>query len=106
MNRLYKQYFEYGLYKPLVLKKNKSGLSIRHLVPSLFVLYLFSLIILLFWSWVAMIPLIVYFSLALYFSIKAQSSLLAKCYIPLVYPIVHIGYGVGFILGLNKKLKN
>jgi succinoglycan biosynthesis protein ExoA len=105
MRGLFKQYFEYGLYKPLVLKKNKSGLSLRHLVPSLFVIYLLSLIILLFWSWVAFLPLTIYFSLAIYFAIKAKSSMIPRLYIPLVYPIVHLGYGIGFILGLRKKLK-
>ena len=102
---LFKQYFEYGLYKPLVLKKNKSGLSIRHVVPSLFVMYLLSLVFLLFWNWVAIIPMIIYYSLAIYFTLKAPSSFKAKLYIPLVYPIVHLGYGIGFILGLKKKLK-
>jgi GT2 family glycosyltransferase len=101
---LFKQYFEYGLYKPLVLKKNKSGLSIRHLVPTIFVLYLLSLYIVLSWSWYFIIPLILYFSLTFYFALKATSSIKAKLFIPLVYPIVHLGYGIGFILGLRKKL--
>ena len=101
---LFKQYFEYGLYKPLVLKKNKSGLSIRHLVPTIFVLYLFSLYLLLSWSWYFMIPLILYISLIFYFALKATSSFKAKLHIPLVYPIVHLGYGIGFILGLRKRL--
>jgi glycosyltransferase involved in cell wall biosynthesis len=99
---LFRQYYEYGLYKPLVLQKNKSGLSIRHLVPSLFVLYLLSLCVLFNWSWLVSIPLISYFIIALFFALKAESSISARFHIPLVYPIIHMGYGIGFIFGLRK----
>jgi succinoglycan biosynthesis protein ExoA len=102
---LLRQYFEYGLYKPMVIQKNKSGLSIRHLVPSLFVLYIVSMFAMLFWSLLVAIPLILYFFIAFIFSLKAESSMSAKLYIPLVYPIVHLGYGIGFIFGLRKLFK-
>jgi glycosyltransferase involved in cell wall biosynthesis len=37
---LFRQYYQYGLYKPLVWEKVDKGMRLRHLVPSLFVLYL------------------------------------------------------------------
>ena len=32
-NKLFKQYFQYGLYKPLVLRKVHSGAQLRHVIP-------------------------------------------------------------------------
>ena len=40
---LWSQYFYYGLYKPLVFKKVRSQLRLRHLVPPAFVVYLLAL---------------------------------------------------------------
>lgn len=97
---LFKQYYQYGLYKPLVLKKIKSGLSIRHLIPSLFVLYLVFAILSSWYSPFVWLPFILYISLVLYFTTKAEVSPKARWLIPLVYPGVHLGYGIGFIFGL------
>ena len=38
--KLFMQYYQYGLYKPLVLKKIKTEIKLRHLVPIGFVFYL------------------------------------------------------------------
>ena len=103
-SKLFSQYFQYGLYKPLVLKKVNSGMKIRHLVPSLFVIYLLILPLL--------ISIIGHFSLAflglylaglIYFSFVNQLSIAGKFISPIVYVIIHISYGLGFILGLSKS---
>jgi GT2 family glycosyltransferase len=47
ITKLFTQYFKYGLYKPLVLRKVKGSVRLRHLIPSVFVLYLLSLRLLL-----------------------------------------------------------
>ena len=41
LNKLFKQYFQYGFYKVRVFQKRRSFASIRHLVPLLFVLAIF-----------------------------------------------------------------
>lgn len=102
---LTKQYFEYGLYKPLVLKKVKSGLKVRHLVPSLFVLYLL-LIPSLFWvsKWIVL-PLMLYAVLILFQSMKDRIALFR---IPVYFMIIlgiHLSYGIGFLLGLFKLFR-
>ncbi len=96
------QYFQFGLYKPLVLSKIKSAIELRHIVPSLFAVYLLSLplsFILPYW----LIPL------ALYFFIIMIISFTAKLKIPfmliILFPVIHIAYGAGFLLGLLKSLK-
>lgn len=35
----FSQFFQYGLFKPLVLQKVKSEFKFRHIIPSIFVLY-------------------------------------------------------------------
>ena len=42
LKRLFKQYFQYGLFKPLVFYKTKYGMQFHHFIPTLFVLYLLS----------------------------------------------------------------
>ena len=101
---LFKQYYQYGLYKPLVLKKIKSAMRLRHLVPSIFVLYLISLCVLFFIPfYYAIIPLLFYIIGDLYFSLRSKKELSEILAISVVYPILHISYGIGFMLGLTKK---
>lgn len=99
---LFKQYFQYGLYKPMVLRKIKSGLQLRHIVPSLFVLYLISVLAT---AWIfplVLLPLLAYLVLVGIFTIKSGASSAAKWLIPFAYLGVHLGYGSGFLLGLFK----
>lgn len=100
---LFKQYYQYGLYKPLVLKKIKSATSLRHLIPLGFVIYLVTLpayFMLPFYY--GLIPLFFYIFLDLFFSIRSKKSLKEISTIMVVYPILHISYGVGFLFGLAK----
>jgi glycosyltransferase involved in cell wall biosynthesis len=103
--KLYSQYFQYGLFKPLVLRKVKSGLRIRHLIPSLFVVYILLLIpakIIL--GSIVFIPLCFYILLAFVFAFKSKLELPSKLAALLIYPILHISYGSGFlirVLGLS-----
>jgi glycosyltransferase involved in cell wall biosynthesis len=110
---LSKQYFQYGLFKPLVLKKVKSEIKIRHLVPPVFVLYLIATLIIILDTYnhsdyiysTISIPFITYILLNLYFSIKSQKLFTDIPSSLLVYPLLHLSYGVGFILGLFKRNK-
>lgn len=110
--KLFIQYFQYGLYKPKVLIKNSNGLSVRHLIPFFFVLYLLSLPLLFFYFKNLFIfsPLDLYLILSFYFSFVKNSNIKEKVLTLLVYPIIHIGYGLGFIFGifklLNKNIEN
>lgn len=100
---LFKQYFEYGKYKPLVLAKVKSEVKLRHLIPSAFVLYLISLPIVFLWSW-WFLPALFYFAADFLFSMKNGESLKERCCLLLVYPLIHIGYGAGFLRGIPLAL--
>lgn len=96
---LIKQYFQYGFYKPLVLKKVKSEIKLRHLIPSFFVIYL---IILSFVSHLLLaIPLIIYLIILIYYSFSGKLSSISVLNSMIVFPAIHISYGLGFILGFS-----
>lgn len=100
---LFKQYFEYGLYKPQVIRKVAAGLRIRHLIPAIFCLYLFSLPII---AWTGfyflLVPLLLYLILLVRFSFISKLSLMSKLASLVVYPVLHFSYGLGCVLGLFK----
>ncbi|REJ73185.1 MAG: glycosyltransferase family 2 protein [Acidobacteria bacterium] len=101
---LFRQYFQYGLFKPAVLRKVASGARPRHLAPAGFVLYLATLPATLAWPpW--SLPLALY--LALLGISAASVGRDAGCRLRLVaiYPIIHAAYGLGFLAGLPRALR-
>lgn len=97
---LLSQYFQYGLFKPLVIHKIGQIIKFRHLVPSLFLLYL--LFIPYLWPQygvISLYPLSIYILLSLYFAFNQTTSILIKLLTFLSFPIIHISYGLGFIFG-------
>jgi glycosyltransferase involved in cell wall biosynthesis len=99
-----KQYFNYGLYKPLVLRKIGQIVSLRHFIPAVFVVYLLSLPVFL-WNILWLVPLAVYLLLDIYFSLSASGNYKIKLISFVVFPALHISYGIGFLLGLFKLQK-
>lgn len=98
---LFFQYFQYGKYKPLVLYKVKSGIKVRHIIPSFFVIYLVFLIFLFKTISIIIIPFLFYILLCLYKFISLNiSNLKSRLFILSVFPTIHIAYGLGFIRGL------
>jgi succinoglycan biosynthesis protein ExoA len=106
LRKLMKQYFQYGLFKPLVLSKVRSEIKLRHLIPSAFVLYLAGAAILIpFTGLMSLVPLLLYAVIDLFFSFTKQQRFSEKIFSLIIYPALHISYGCGFILGLNKTLR-
>ncbi len=101
--KLVSQYFQYGLYKPLVLSKIKSGIKFRHIIPALFLLYLLSFLLPAFPLWL-ITPLLIYLLLLFAFSIRGDK-LKIKFLLLLIFPLIHISYGAGFLAGLLKLRK-
>lgn len=100
---LFSQYHQYGYYKPLVLKKVKSGIRIRHLIPSFFVLYIATVLLMSaigHSSLLIFAPLLLYIFLDLFFSIINRLPFTSRMLSILVYPTLHIAYGTGFISGI------
>jgi len=105
---LFKQYFQYGFYKIRVMQKRRGIASWRHLVPGLFVLTLFfGLSIFLFsGNTIPILSLvgIPYFSFSLFVTIfeliKTPSNFISVMMLPVTIFILHISYGLGFLLGI------
>lgn len=99
LGKLFSQYYQYGFYKPLVIRKVSSGLRLRHVVPSIFVLYLFSLPMAFFWPWWLLI-FALYLFLSLFFSIRTKAPFAVRMRMPVVFLVLHLAYGLGFLAGL------
>ena len=102
IKKLVSQYYQYGLFKPLVLKKIKSEIKLRHLIPSIFCIYIIGLP-LSYLSLLYLLPLFVYIFLDFYFSIRKRGKITIIVLLLIIYPAIHISYGWGFITGLLKK---
>jgi len=100
---IFKQYFQYGLYKPLVLKKIRSEIKVRHLIPLFFLIYILLFPILIFYYWTLIFPLVLYLLLNIIFSIKNKNKLKIRLLTFTLFPIIHLSYGIGFLIGLSKK---
>lgn len=101
--KLFRQYYRYGLYKPAVLKKVRGFVRLRHVMPSLFTLYLLSLPVAIYIQiWI--LPLLIYFSLIILRSLSFNDILKIRFLAIPVFPLIHLSYGSGFLAGLFKKL--
>lgn len=107
-SKLWLQYYQYGYWKVRVLQKHPKQMSLRQFVPPTFVFSLIFSLILSFvtsWGWVAL-ALVAgsYFLVNLAASIHTASK---KGWehifrLPLVFAILHLSYGSGFLVGLVK----
>ena len=102
-SRLFKQYFNYGLYKIRGIQNRGGIVSIRHLIPSTFIVALiFTLIIGFFLQspWISFSVGFLYLIFNLSASIFSTSSISVIPLISLAFWTLHLGYGLGFIWGL------
>lgn len=109
--KLFMQYFNYGYYKWLGFLKHKSFISLRHLVPTIFVVGIISLLIISLMLknfLIIFLPIFSYFFVILIFSIKFYK---INKKIPLRFllavVILHVSYGMGFLYSFvtQRKLK-
>ncbi len=109
ISKVYRMFYQYGLYKPLVNKKLGRPASCRQFFPPLFVLGLIFGAALSCMHWIIATiyaaVLALYIALALCFTIKSvkkTGKIGLLVYQPLVYFIVHFGYGWGHLTGICK----
>ncbi len=106
LKHLFKMYYQYGLYNPLMNRKLKRPAAIRQFVPLFFVLYLLGGLLL-----AAFIPALMPFYLlilglyvclsfasAIAIAIKARK-FVHLILLPIVFFTMHISYGIGFLTG-------
>lgn len=107
---LFKQHFEYGVWKVAVIKKHKRPARISHLVPMLFIAFLlFGSILSVFFKPIRCMFLSVcalYLLLDLIFSFKSAylSRITDKLRLMYIHFVLHVSYGLGFWAGIFKFL--
>ncbi|MCB2195286.1 MAG: glycosyltransferase family 2 protein [Bacteroidetes bacterium] len=108
--KLFKQYFQYGYWKFKLNVINKTFISLRQIVPSLFILLILLTIISGFYFKSVFILclsfIILYFILGIYQSLRLAASLITRFHILLSFIVLHISYGLGYFAGLGAVLLN
>lgn len=105
---LWRQYFQYGLWKVRVLQKHPKQMSLRQFVPPAFVLSIIISLFLAFaiwWGWVALAAVLgLYLAVNLIFSfaIASKNDWQLLGLLPIAFAIIHFSYGLGFLVGLYK----
>ncbi|MEK6823635.1 MAG: glycosyltransferase [Nanoarchaeota archaeon] len=101
---LIKQIYDYA--KVRIQAPFKKISDILLVVPTLFWIYLIALIPLLFIHKLFIIPLLIYMGLTLIFSAyeaTINKSFFSFFLLPLIFFVIHISYGAGFLYGMIKK---
>ena len=107
--KMYRQYAQYGFWKPLVYKKCEGLFSFRQIVPPVFVVVMTLLALSSFISTVSLIMFLtiifLYLFAATIFTIRAckagiKDTVKYLPVTPLLFLIIHFSYGLNFIIGL------
>ena len=101
---LFRQYLQYGYWKPFVMRKHGQPAALRHLLPGALVLLLGGLAIAALLgapAWPALLLVAAYATLlvAASLQIAARTSWRLFARVPLVIAAYHFGYGIGSLLG-------
>jgi succinoglycan biosynthesis protein ExoA len=104
--KLFKQYFEYGFWKIRVFQKHTKQMRWTHFIPPLFVAtILFSLIMMIMVPVFKIFPVLIFLSYLLanvvaLLPLVKGNSITTISILPLVFAILHLSYGCGFITGM------
>jgi glycosyltransferase involved in cell wall biosynthesis len=102
--KMLKQAYGNGQWNMVLLKKGSGALSIRHLVPFIFVLGVIGCIILgfvhpLFWI-MGLVVILLHLGLGVYFACKKTKKLSQIFTMPFLFISLHFAYGIGYIKGI------
>ncbi len=104
IEKLNKQYYQYGYWKVYVNKLHKTITTLRQLVPLLFVISLFiGVIISIFFppfTWLLISGLLLYTLLSIVAGYKAAGSFSQGLRVARVFPVLHFSYGWGYLRGI------
>ncbi len=106
LGALFRQYFQYGVWKVAVIRKHKRPARLSHLVPLCFVLFLLVCIPLACFFrpflWLLLGVLGLYVLLDIYFSFTNRylTSFVPRLKLCVVHLVLHLSYGLGFLKGI------
>lgn len=108
LRKLWRQYYQYGIYKVRVMQKHPYQMKLRQFVPIIFVIGILGGLIVAPFSailaslWLLGIGLYVVLNLLASFMVAQQTKMEYLKLLPIVYVILHFSYGLGFLRGLVK----
>jgi glycosyltransferase involved in cell wall biosynthesis len=108
--KLWRMYYQYGYFKPLVVRKVGGVMTLRQLLPPLFVLSLIVAILAAPWSRLGLVALAViagsYLLAITAVAVKAarKSGWAAAAALFAVFPALHFSYGLGYLRGVMEFL--
>lgn len=105
LRKLWKMYFQYGYFKPLVAKKIGGILTLRQLVPAAFVMSLVLLPLLSLLATPFLHAFVVMVAIYLLANLFCSSRIALKSgfrhvILPLVFSTIHTAYGCGYLKGI------
>ncbi|HJW11049.1 MAG TPA: glycosyltransferase family 2 protein, partial [Albitalea sp.] len=113
LSQVFRQYLQYGYWKPFVMKKHGQAASLRHLVPAVFVALLAGLALAaLFgaprWPLVTLLAIYAVAVVAMTAGVAADGrlSVAALVRVPAVIVAYHVGYGIGSLFGWWDALRH
>lgn len=106
LSKLWKMYWQYGYFKPLVARKVGAVMTWRQLVPALFVLGLVSAGIFsvlapsYFWLFLLVFSSYSIVNIGVSFAIALKKGLKYMPPLPIVFFTIHFSYGIGYLKGI------
>ena len=109
---MFRQYLQYGYWKPFVMKKHGQPARLRQLMPALFivVLALFALMAVVGWRFWPLVTLLVAYAgavgaMTVAVLREAPQPLKVALRVPAVIAAYHVAYGIGSIVGAFDVLR-
>jgi cellulose synthase/poly-beta-1,6-N-acetylglucosamine synthase-like glycosyltransferase len=109
LGKLFRQIFRYGILRVNVVKEHIGSIKLAHLVPSVFIISLLGSLAL---SLLDQRALYLFFSIlgvyVLFILLATLHACLKKSWryfpmLPLIFAVLHISFGLGFIVGIFKR---
>jgi glycosyltransferase involved in cell wall biosynthesis len=106
LRALWRQYLQYGYWKVRVMQKHPRQMRMRQFAPPVFVATAVGGAVLapyvapVLWLWLGVLSLYAALNLAVSFRLASQKGWPYLRWLPVVFATLHIGYGLGFLVGL------
>lgn len=104
VRKMLKQAFQNGKWNPIVQKKNKNALSLRHMIPFAFVSFMGLTTLLgflnkIFW-YIESFIVTLHLGLGVFFAKKKTNNPVEIAKMPFLFMMLHFFYGIGYLQGL------
>lgn len=103
VKKMLKQAFGNGKWNMILLKDHSSALSLRHMIPFAFVIYLICSTVggfICSWLWIAeLLVILLHFICGLIAALKKSNGIREVIQMPFLFMMLHISYGLGYVAG-------